>query len=104
VGGALAALRTDSGCGLGERVAMTFENWPSCQKSSLAKLERSRVNGATEAWLRWRSKDGPSRSDAQKKRANARGKRHRSAKHAGYQYLLASIGVRLTVELGWCAQ
>jgi len=71
VGGALAALRTDSRCGLGERVAMAFEHWASCQKSSLAKLESSRVNGIAQARWRWHSKNGPSRSDAQKKRANA---------------------------------
>jgi len=77
VGGALAALRTDSRCGLGERVAMAFENWPGCQKSSLAKLESYRVNGVAEARWLWRSKNGPSRSDAKKKRANAQGKRRR---------------------------
>jgi len=68
----LAALRTDSQFGFGERVAAAFENWTSCQKSSRAKLDDSRVSGATEAKGDGGSKNGPSRSDAQKKRANAR--------------------------------
>jgi hypothetical protein len=40
---------TDSPFGFGERVAMAFENWMSCQKSGLALLGSSRVSGATEA-------------------------------------------------------
>ena len=40
---------------------------------------------------------------ARTKKPNAKGKRHRSAKHGGNQYLLASIGVRLTARLGWGA-
>ena len=87
----LAALRTDSQFGFGERVAAAFENWTSCQKSSRAKLDDSRVSGATEAKGDGGSKNGPSRSDAQKKRANAQVNRQKCG---------AFLSV-LNLQLGW---
>ena len=45
---------TGSPFGLGERVAAAYEHCLSCQKISLAMLDRSRVSGATEARSRGR--------------------------------------------------
>lgn len=51
---------------------MPEAQWLTCQKSNCAQLESARVNGVAAARWHWHSKNGPNRSETQKKRANAR--------------------------------